>query len=128
MIEDLLRKNKLKVTKSRVLILNTIDSLKEFATIKNINDALSEEIDKSTIYRTIITLLDKKIIAKEVNCEHDDYFVLKLGSEHFIHCVKCHKTEILKTCPINKNDLNGYKIMTHHLRIDGICLECQKNI
>lgn len=125
MIEEILKKSALKVTKNRLLLLNTIMDLKNDATIKNIIKILNNKMDKSTIYRMITKLLDKKVIDKQINCNNEDYYLIKLNHQHYIHCIKCKKSEPLDECPLDIKYINGYKIVNHSLNIDGICKECQ---
>lgn len=61
-MEELLRKNKLKITRQRLEILNLINTLDDNATIKNISSKM--KIDNSTMYRIIELLLEKNIIEK----------------------------------------------------------------
>lgn len=125
MIEEILRKSDLKVTKNRLLLLNTIMGLKYNATMKNIIKKLDREMDKSTVYRMILKLLDKKIIDKQINCDNEDYYLINFNHKHYIHCIKCKKVELLDECPLDIRYINGYKIVNHHINIDGICKKCQ---
>lgn len=125
MIEEILKKADLKVTKNRLLLLNTIMDLKDEATIKNIIKILDTKMDKSTIYRMITKLLNKKIIEKQINFDNEDYYLINFNHKHYIHCIKCKKVELLDKCPLDIRYINGYKIVNHHLNIDGICKKCQ---
>lgn len=126
MIEELLKKNNLKVTKSRVMLIDTIKNLKDSATMKNILDNLNEYMDISTIYRMLTKLLEKKIIDKNVNFNNEIYYQLHHIHEHYIHCINCNKKELILDCPFDKDTLSGYKVTNHILNIEGICKDCQK--
>ena len=85
MIEEILKESGLKVTKNRLLLLNTIMDLKNDATLKNIIKILNNKMDKSTIYRMITKLLDKKVIDKQINCNNRSVRKLKISSFKIIN-------------------------------------------
>jgi Fe2+ or Zn2+ uptake regulation protein len=42
-------------------------------------------------------------------------------------CIKCNKVTEIDECPFDvSNNIEGYKIVSHSLMIDGICDNCQK--
>ena len=123
MIVDLLKDNNVKVTKQRVSILEAIVKLESNASIKNILNECSD-IDKSTIYRSIDTLIDNNIIDKSL-LGNEVIYEIKGNHKHYLKCVKCNKTEILDECPFEHN-IKGYKVINHVVNIEGICEDCQK--
>ena len=124
-MEELLRKNNLKVTKQRLEILNLINELDDNATIKNISNKI--KIDNSTMYRIIELLLEKNIIEKNLNYNDEIYFRIKGNHIHYIKCIKCHKKEEIDICPIENIEEKGFKILNHKIEIDGICNKCNKS-
>lgn len=124
-MEELLRKNNLKVTKQRLEILNLINELDDNATIKNISNKI--KIDNSTMYRIIELLLEKNVIEKNLNYNDEIYFKIKENHIHYIKCIKCHKKEEIEICPIENIEEKGFKILNHKIEIDGICNECNKS-
>ena len=131
-IDELFIKNKIKNTKQRKMVIIKIDELKDRATIKNINNSLRNLLDSSTVYRIIDMFLEKNIIERRLNYNEEIYYAVKEEHGHYFNCIKCHKKEKIKICPIEKieSDLenDGYQILNNTIQIDGICKEClQKN-
>ena len=124
MIEGILKNNKIKVTKPRVLILSCILENNQ-VTLKEIISKL-KNIDQSTIYRTLTLFEDKKIVNKIFN-NHETYFKLNNNNhKHYIECIKCHIKQEINECPYNNIALNGF-IIKKEETIKGICSKCQNN-
>ena len=124
MLEELLKKKNLKVTKQRVSVLESIIKLEESATIHNIENNV--DMDKSTVYRIINILIDNDIIKKDINYNSIDYFRLKNNHKHYIKCVKCKKIKNLDSCPFDDINIGDFEIINHSLEIEGICKECKE--
>lgn len=125
MVEELLKKHNLKITKNRVKVINTIIELEDKSTIHNIIN--NTDIDKSTIYRILNILINNNILEKDINYDGEDYYVLKNNHKHYIKCVKCNKTIKLDKCPIDIININDFKIINHNLKIEGICKKCRES-
>lgn len=125
MVEELLKKNNLKVTKQRVSVLKSIINLEDNATIHNI--VSSVDIDKSTIYRILNTLINHNIIEKDINYDNLDYYKIRSNHKHYIKCVKCKKISELKNCPFDNMNVGDFEIINHSLKIEGICKECKES-
>lgn len=130
-MNEILKNNNLKSTRQRLLILNVIKQLDIDATLKNIVEQTKKDLDKSTVYRIIDLFIEKGIIIKFVNYNEEVYYSLKESHNHYFVCVKCHKKELIKSCPIKEieclyEDEKGYKILNHTVLINGICKNCQK--
>ena len=122
MIDELFKKNKLKVTKQRKEIVNIINDLDSAATINNI--LKKANMDKSTVYRIIDILIKNNILIKQINYNNDDYYILKEKHRHYIKCVKCNKVSKLDKCPFDNESIDGFKIINHNVEIEGICKDC----
>lgn len=125
MVEELLKKHNLKITKNRVKVINTIIELEDKSTIHNIVN--NTDIDKSTIYRILNILINNNILEKDINYDSEDYYVLKNNHKHYIKCVKCNKTIKLDMCPIDVININDFEIINHNLKIEGICKKCRES-
>ena len=125
MVEEILKKNNLKVTKHRIEVINSIVNLENQATIQNIIN--NTTIDKSTIYRILNILINNNIIEKDINYNNLDYYRLKNNHKHYIKCVKCNKTVKLDKCPIDIININDFEIINHNLKIEGICKNCRES-
>lgn len=123
-MKEILKNNNLKITQPRTEILEIINKLDIEATIKNILD--KTQIDKSTVYRTIQTFLEKNIIETSINYKNELYYQIKQEHKHYIKCIKCHKKEEINICPVEDLEKKGFKIITHTIEIDGICNKCQE--
>lgn len=128
MIENILKDNHVKVTKQRVKILETINELGDSSTTKNVISRCSD-IDISTIYRILDFLCKNDILEKEINVDDEICYFIKEKHSHYFTCIKCHKREKIKVCPMEQveNSLkkDGYTIVNHKLDISGICKECK---
>lgn len=124
MIERLFKLNNLKITKQRLLVVNSIIKLNEKATIKNIIKNTTKEMNKSTVYRVINVLLKNNIIEIDINDNNDNFYKVKEEHIHYIKCIKCNKIEKLKSCPIS-NSIDGFDIINHSIRLEGICKNCK---
>jgi len=123
-MEALLKNHGLKVTTHRLEILNILNELLLNATVKNIIDKTN--MDVSTVYRTLKTLEDNNIIDKTI-VNDEVVYTIKEEHRHYIKCIKCNKVTEIDECPFDvSNNIEGYKIVSHSLMIDGICDNCQK--
>ena len=124
MVEDILKKSNLKVTKQRIDVLKSIVKLEDNATITNIINNCN--IDKSTVYRILNTLVKHNIVIKDINYNNDDYYMLKSNHKHYIKCIKCNKMKLLDECPFDSIKVDNYEIIKHSLKIEGICKDCME--
>ena len=122
---ELFKEKGLKLTKHRKQVYNAIDKLEE-ATLKDIQNKCQNQMNRVTIYRIIELFLEKNIITKNVDNNDIYYSINKHKHEHYIYCVNCHKKTKIDICPIDSIEDKGYKLISHQLKLNGICSECQK--
>ena len=123
-MEELLRDHNLKVTNHRLEILEIVNKLNIKSTIKNIIS--NTDMDMSTVYRTLNTLEENNILEKSI-INDEVVYTIKEEHKHYIKCIKCNKVTEIDTCPFDmKDNIDGYKVISHSLMIDGICNKCQK--
>ena len=65
------------------------------------------------------------------NKDGNVYYMLNEGHTHYVNCIECNKRIRIKYCPIDdmkKNIYNesGFKLISHNMILDGVCIECQK--
>lgn len=125
MIANILKNHNMKVTAPRIAIIDTIMTLDNKATIKNICKLLPD-IDKSTIYRNIENLEESNIIIKTINNNSEIAYELKGTHRHYLNCVKCKKRKTINYCTFEEEELDGFIVLDHTLIVDGICEKCQK--
>ena len=126
MIKECFKQKNIKLTKQRRLVYKAIEKLEE-AKLKDIKKICGKEMDNSTIYRIIDLFLDKEIINKNIDNSNNLVYSIKEDEhKHYIYCIKCHNKQLINICPIENIESTGYKLLSHQIRIDGICGNCQK--
>ena len=121
MVEEVFKKNNIKLTKQRKEVY---ELLKEPQTVKDIiNKKIN--INPSTIYRIIEIFLKTNLIEEEL-FDNQIYYKIKNDEHvHYIKCIKCHKKEKLNLCYIKK--IKGFEIIDHKIELNGICEKCKKS-
>ncbi len=133
MIEDLFKTHGLKTTKSRLAIYKALDTKTYPCTAEELSkDIQDEEINLSTIYRTLNAFVKAGLVKLEVNERKENVFSLdKKEDKHILVCKKCHKRIPLKGCPYHKvneriEKETGFQIEDQSTEIYGLCPDCQK--
>lgn len=131
--EEILRGNKIKVTKARIDILNILQEANKSITVENIYSVCTKannNVNMSTIYRSLELFEEKKLVDKIFLTEGVNGFSLKKDSHtHKLKCDICEK-EVFIQCPIKQiqeliNLEAGFKITDHSITLKGICEECE---
>ena len=122
----------MKNTKSRQTILDFISKQNEPVSANQIFENLKQNnITLSTVYRTVSTFVDAKIINKmETKDGVGLYSVHKDSHSHYLECTGCHKRARLDFCPYTKvkqeiKKQNGFEISDDQI-LYGLCNECNK--
>jgi Fe2+ or Zn2+ uptake regulation protein len=133
---DLLKKNNLKVTKSRLLILKTVmDFRKPFTVPELLSIENVQGVDPVTIYRNISLFTTSKIL-KELSLRTGViHYELDTGhTHHHIVCNTCGYLEPIFTCEaqsISEKVLRESKhfisINKHSFELFGLCMNCYEN-
>lgn len=135
-IEEILKNKGLRVTKPRSIILKTIYDSNEPISAEEIYNLIEEnnhDLNLSTVYRNLNTLVDKNVLLKNTDMDGISFFQLNIHDhKHFITCLKCGKRVTIENCPIEKfsneiEDQTGFTIRSHNFEFTGICPECKKN-
>ena len=132
--KDLLKKNDLRITKQRNLILDFINQTNKPVSGQEIYDSLREKmkIDLSTIYRNLNTLEEYNILLKTADIDGINYYQINNDDhKHFISCSVCHRKFIIENCPVHELEENlmaetGFIINGHNFEFYGICPDCQE--
>lgn len=132
MLEQKLEHRNIKPTAVRLLVLK---ALVESSAAVSLNDleAKFERADKATLYRTLKTFEDKKLIhsigdgsgatkyalcAEGCECEPQDQHI------HF-HCVKCNETYCLTQSKIPQTNIPvGFRASSASMVYKGTCPNC----
>jgi Fur family transcriptional regulator, ferric uptake regulator len=129
-LNEALLKAKLRTTKPRTQIFDTLKSLNRPMSIMDIVNACPG-IDKVSVYRTIELFVELRIVS---TIPHGWKHVYELAApfiphHHHLICEKCgNLTEIhsdrLESIITSLTDEHGFKTSGHHFEITGLCREC----
>lgn len=134
--KQLLKKNNLKFTIQREVILETLYNSDEHLTPEALHHLIQEKYPElktgiATVYRTLSLLEDSRVVTSlSFGAQGKKY---ELGAkEHHDHliCTECGKItefvdeEIEKRQHVITTEL-GFKMSDHSMQIYGICKECQ---
>lgn len=126
---------KIKFTKKRQAVLDVLEKEITPLSVKEIEEKIkNQNMDLSTIYRALSSMVEKGIINKEVGQDKTAYYSLKRKEHcHKITCSKCKKAMFFEDCPIEEykktlSDKTGFIITGHCLDFTGICPSCLKKL
>lgn len=136
-IEEILKEKGLRVTKPRSIILQTIYDSKEPISAEELYRIIEKndhDLNLSTVYRNLNTLVDKNVLLKNTDLDGISYFQLNIEDhKHFITCLSCGKRVTIENCPIEEfaheiENETGFAIRSHNFEFTGICPECRKKM
>ncbi|NMB10213.1 MAG: transcriptional repressor [Tissierellia bacterium] len=136
MYSNLLKEKNIKITKNRILLLETIEKLNKVFNVDDIYESLknnNHKINISTIYRNVNTFYENDILDKITEVNGIIYYQLQKETHlHYLICTQCNQIIPLKECPLEEIENNlskktGYTIESHNLEFRGICPKCNKN-
>lgn len=129
---EILKKHDLRVTPSRVTVIELIIEKKSAITQKELNNHPEFKGHRVTLYRTLKQLEEANVLEKIANHEGEIFYALKHEEKHeeahlhpHFNCKKCSRVICL-----NKVDLpvislpNGFEKEHTSLLIYGVCDEC----
>ncbi len=131
--ENYLKENGIRVTAGRISILNIIEASDKGLSADSIyTESKKQEnnLNLSTIYRTL-ELLEEKNVIKKINIDGPAIFVLKKENhKHILQCDVCHKSVEIP-CPMEEIEEAikaqvGFSLTKHKLELNGICDKCKK--
>ena len=132
MLEEKLKNKDIKPTAMRVLVLRQLVESGAAISLKNL-EAKFERADKATLFRTLKTFEDKKLIHSiEDGTGSVKYALCEEGCEcepqdqhiHF-HCVKCGETYCLTQTKIPQTQIpTGFKASSASMVCKGTCANC----
>lgn len=136
-VNQILKDKGLRITKPRSIILKTIYNCKEPISAEEIYYIIEKnnhDLNLSTVYRNLNTLVDKNILLKNTDLDGVSYFQLNLHDhKHFITCLSCGKRVTIENCPIEEfaheiEKETGFSIKNHNFEFTGYCPDCRENI
>ena len=134
-IKELLKKNSMSVTDSRLQILDMFYHAPGALAHADIEKRASDKIDRVTIYRTLQTFEEKGIIHTIPTSDNSVKYALckdrcEEGHHHDNHvhfvCGHCHKTICLDDVHVPDVKLpKGFTPLEASMVVNGICDECR---
>ncbi|EIM74024.1 Fur family ferric uptake regulator [Nitritalea halalkaliphila LW7] len=139
-MEELLQQKKLRITKCRLDVLALMGERKEALSHADLEQVLTPEHDRVTLYRTLKTYLEKDIVHKVLDdsgavkyalCSHDHSHAVhdEEHSHDHVHfkCEVCGKTTCVESAVLPKIKLpQGFVEKEVNLLIQGICQQCNR--
>lgn len=139
-IKEILKKEGLRITQGRlavadILIRNQDHFFSPEEIYLRIQKSKKYECDQVSVYRTLTKFEELAIVTKSsfkgeaarYQCS-EDQFKNSRNHEHFFKCLDCSAIEPFEDCLVGKKEKElerkGYKNLTHHLEILGICPSC----
>ena len=135
-LENELKQSGLKKTRIRMAVLRLLEENQDPVSAEQIFDGLKSQsvsVNLSTVYRTLESLLGKKMILKR-SFSGDSKAVFeynRTGHKHYLICLGCKKFMPLAHCPLGHYEEalareTNYTIEGHTLDIYGYCPECRE--
>lgn len=132
--ESFLHKNGLSKTRSRINIMNLLKNAEAPLSGKEICSGLKEKCDRSTVYRTLGSLFEKKLIQRVI-IDHEVKYALKVSgingyghdNEHLhFKCSICEKLFCLTEIEVQEYTLpDGFVKEENQFLIIGKCDQCR---
>lgn len=139
--KELLKKNGLKVTTQRIAILEVLQNRPgSHLTAEEIYDCVKEmhpDIGLATVYRTVQLMSELNVIDR---FRLDDGYVRyeigtmeeeKTHHHHHLVCLNCQSVfafedDMLESLENKIQELMGFSVVDHEVKLLGYCKECQK--
>jgi Fur family transcriptional regulator, ferric uptake regulator len=132
-IEDKLKSRNIRPTAMRVLVLKVLSEQTSAVSLSDMEE-IFEKADKVTLYRTLKTFEENKLIHRiddgtgsvkyalckeSCQCQPEDLHI------HFL-CTKCHQTFCLTDVPVPTVNLpTRFTLENINMVVKGICANCQ---
>jgi Fe2+ or Zn2+ uptake regulation protein len=131
-IQDLLNSVGLKASKPRLRVMAEMYEAGKPLSIRELQKNVPE-IDSSSIYRTLNSLVENNIIKTVYAGGTDIYYELILGKKdrHHIICIHCRDIEAIDACiegrmehDVLSHSKNFSRLSHHSLEFFGLCKTC----
>lgn len=119
----------------RRVILEAVLRRDDHPTADQIYEAVQDripQISRTTVYRTMETLLELGVIRRVhltgATCRFDG----KVRRHHHLVCMRCNKItdiddESLDQLPLPRRKLQGFQLRDFSVQFSGICSDCQRS-
>jgi Fur family ferric uptake transcriptional regulator len=130
-----LKKNGLKLTPQRRLVLDILHESGEHLTAEDILDYVESRapgVNKSTIYRTLELLESLGCVFKSEYGDRFIYHHAEEGHHHHLVCRKCGKSvdcdeDLFHSVEKELDKKLGFQVDFRHVVVSGFCRECRKS-
>ena len=124
----------LKVTPRRQAIIKLFVDCNSHITPEEVWKKLKKKFNKCglpSVYRNLESLVGCGILVRVQQFDRKKHYGLCTARgdchHHHITCIQCGKVEDIKDCAISKvKKIRGYKVVSHFMQVDGICVGCVK--
>jgi Fur family ferric uptake transcriptional regulator len=136
--KEFIKKKGLKYTPEREAILREILKIDDHFDVEELYLRFKQKgskISKASIYRTLPLLIEGGFIQEVYKQEGHSHYEVTLNKMPHIHfiCISCKRVdeviddrlvELIK----EHEEKKGYKLLTYHLEVFGLCPECKKEV
>ena len=126
-----LKKHDLKLTPRRKAIIEIFYESDRHLTPEEVWLELQKRFNRCGfpgVYRNLESLVECGVLARIQSFDRKKHYGLCTSQEkhhHHIVCIKCGKVEVFNDCLFeNTGTINGYKVISHFMQINGICSDC----
>lgn len=84
-----------------------------------------------TVYRTLELFEEHGLVSRIHAFSDQSRFDANLDPHHHLVCVRCRRVidfrdERLEVLPIQPENVNGFRVLTHRIHVLGYCRDCQQ--
>ena len=121
-----LKDNGFKLTPRRIAIIELFINSCTHLTPEEVWAGLKKQFEK---FKTCLEFWKFDILTRiQLFDRKKHYGLCTIGDDHHHHhitCIKCGKVEEITDCALTgKNNIKGYRVISHFLQVDGICMRC----
>lgn len=129
--QKLLKNSGLKITQSRMAVLDLLEKQRKPMDVFSIVEDLSKKADQATIYRVLEVFTKKGIINRLDFGEGKYRYELQESHHHHMVCTNCGAIkdvpgDFLGRFEKEIRNKEGFLVKSHSLEFFGLCLQCQK--
>lgn len=133
--QEILKKAGLRVTSSRKKIIEILSQSQGALSEVDLEKKMADDCDRTTIYRTLHTLLEKSLVHHLVDMDGVNKYVLntqdvKPDQEHaHFKCNDCGMVFCLPESPKQQITLpEGYRQLDTNFLVIGVCQDCNSTV
>jgi len=132
--EERCRQKGLPVTTQRRVILEAVLQRDDHPSADQIYEVVQESIpqlSRTTVYRTLDTLLELGVIRRVHLTGATSRFDGKIHRHHHLVCILCNRIidiedESLDQVPLPRRKLQGFEVDDYSVQFSGTCSDCRK--